>query len=251
MLIALLAALATDADLLRAQWYVAPVHEPVPAAAAHYLVGNESRHDLFAAAIADRGGAYLGVGGDQNYTLIAAQRAERAFILDLDPKIAALHRELGRRIVAAATPPALLAGLRDPADPPPAALADVWPALVRHLERTAERRHGGRPTTWLGDPVLYDIIRARWQAGAVELVVGDLAGDTAMASIAAAAGSRGLRFAAVYLSNAEETIAARARLAANLRRLPRAPGAVVLRTSSGGQAQDGLWSYQLTPLADV
>lgn len=247
-----LLALALLADL-RAQWFTDPVDEPLPDAAAHYLVGNESRHDLFAAAIADRGGAYLGVGGDQNYTLIAVAGAELAFLLDRDPAIAALHRELGRRIVAALDPEALLRGLSDPADPPPAALARSWPALVVHLRRVAARARDGRPTTWLSDPVLYARLRERWRSGAIHVVVGDLAGDVAMPTIAAAAASRGRAFAVVYLSNAEEAIAEPARLAANLRALPRSGGAVLLRTSGRPDvpAADGLWSYEVAPLAAV
>lgn len=247
-----LALLAPPADL-RAQWFVEPVDEPLPAAAAHYLVGNEARHDVFFPAIADRGGAYLGVGGDQNYTLIAVAGSELAFLLDHDPLIAALHRELGRRIVAAADPAALLRALVDPADPPPPALARSWPALVAHLGRVAARRHDGRPTTWLSDPVLYARLRERWRGGAIRVVVGDLAGDLAMPTIAAAAASRGRPFAVVYLSNAEEGVAASDRLAANLRGLPRTAEAALLRTSGRPDvpALDGLWSYEVAPLAAV
>jgi hypothetical protein len=238
--------LAPPADL-RAQWFVDPADEPLPDAAAHFLVGNESRHDVFAAAIADRGGAYLGVGGDQNYTLIALAGSELAFLLDRDPMIAALHRELGRRLVAAADPDAFLRGLTDPPDP---ALARSWPALVVHLGRVAARLHDGRPTTWLSDPVLYTRLRERWRRGAVHVVVGDLAGDLAMPTIAAAAASRGRDFAVVYLSNAEEALAGSDRLPANLRALPRTDDAVLLRTSGRPDvpAIDGLWSYEVVPL---
>lgn len=244
---------AVGPGLLRAQWYVAPIDEVVPDAATHFLVSNEARHDLFGPAVAGRGGAYLGVGGDANYTLVAVSAAERAYILDHDAKVLALHRELGRRIVAAATPPVFLAGLRDPSRPPPAALADAWPAVVAHLGRSAAVRRLGRPTTWLGDPALYAVIRERWRSGAFELVLGDLAGEVAMPSIAAAAASRGLRFSAVYLSNAEETMHARDRLRDNLRGLPRAEGAVLLRTVADERepAADGLWSYQVQALGGL
>lgn len=238
---------------LRAQWYFAALDEPAPPVATHFLVSNEARHDRFAPALAGRGGAYLGVGGDANYTLIAVSGAERAYLLDHDAKVLALHRELGRRILAAATPAAFLSGLRDEADRPSVALADAWPAVVRHLERTAERRVRGLPTTWLGDPAMYAVIRDRWRRGAVELVLGDLAGEVALPSIAAAAASRGLRFAAVYLSNAEETLSARGRLLDNLRGLPRDERGVLLRTSSDERepAIDGLWSYRVQPLGDL
>lgn len=236
------------AAALRDHWYVAPVDEAVPEVAAHYLISNEARHDLFVGSPAPPGGAYLGVGSEQNYTLIGLLRPARAYLLDHDRRIGALHRELGRRIVAAPTPEALLAGLdAGPADPE---LAGIWPVLAEHLRRVRERPRRGLGPTWLGDPVLYDVVRARWLAGAVEVVLGDLAGDTAMPSIAAAAASRGLEFSAVYLSNAEEVAPAPERIAANLGALPRATGAVLLRTRAGGPepAADGLWSYHVAPL---
>lgn len=234
----------------QAQWLLAPLDEPVPEARAHYLISNEARHDLFAAAIADRGGAYLGVGADQNYTLLAVSRAERAYIIDHDRKILELHRELGRRIVAAASPQALLGGLLDPSDRPPAALVEVWPVLAQHLGRVAARRHDGRATTWLGDPALYTYVRDRWRYGEIHLVQGDLVGATSMPSIVAAASARNLRFSVVYLSNVEDTLTAPERLAAHLRALPRAADAVVLRTVGGGPepAADGLWSYEVQPI---
>lgn len=242
-------AAAPAAAALRSHWFAPPVDEAVPEVAAHYLISNEARHDLFAAgSSAPRGGAYLGVGSEQNYTLIGLLRPERAYLLDHDRRIGALHRELGRRIAASPTPEALLAGLdAGPADPE---LAGVWPALAGHLRRVRERPRRGLGPTWLGDPVLYDVVRARWLAGAVEVVLGDLAGDTAMPSIAAAAASRGLEFSALYLSNAEEVAPAPERIAANLAALPRAAGAVLLRTRAGGPepAADGLWSYHVAPL---
>ena len=65
------------------QWRSEPVDEQVPPPRAHFLVGNETRHDLFAPVITGRGGAYLGVGGDQNYTLVAVSRASLVFLATL------------------------------------------------------------------------------------------------------------------------------------------------------------------------
>ena len=42
----------------------------------HYLWSNERRHDLFFADIAELGGGYLGVGGDQNYTIAARMQGK-------------------------------------------------------------------------------------------------------------------------------------------------------------------------------
>lgn len=229
------------------------IDEPLATPAAHFLIGNEARHDLFAGALEGRGGAFLGVGGEQCYTLAALADAERVYLLDRDPWIVALHRELGRRIVEAPTPADLLEALDEPVDSPASELVDAWPAFSEHLRRVAARRVDGRATTWLGDRTLYDRIRGRWREGAVVPVAGDLTGNAAMASIARDAAARDLRFTTVYLSNAEESLPSLVVLAANLGALPRRSSAIVLRTffREPLPAADGLWSYQIQALDDL
>lgn len=226
-------------------WCPTPIDEPLPRPIRHYLIGNESGHDLFAPWIAGRGGAYLGVGSEQNYTMIGIAAPTIAFLLDRDPAVIALHRELGRRIAAAEAPARLLVGL---AAAPEGELADAWPALTRHLQQVARR-----PSTWLSDPVLYARVRQLWLANNIFAVIGDLAGATAMASIASSAGARRARFTVVYLSNAEEAIPDRQALIGNLTALPRAPGALILRTyyREGVPAADGLWSYQVQRISEL
>lgn len=248
---------APDGPSAQGQWLDVTLDEPLPPPAAHYLVGNESRHDLFAGALAGRGGAYLGVGGEQNYTLAAMAEASWIFVIDRDPRIAALHRELGRRIVGAKDAAALLAGLEREAPAEP--LRAAWPAIVRHLRRVATPSARAYVRTWLSDPVLFDRVRQTWLLGHVEAVVGDLAGELSMASIARAAAARSLRFTVIYLSNVEEGLAGMGALIENLRRLPRAGDAVIVRTfflpdeRGDGRfaAADGLWSYQTQSAEDL
>lgn len=214
------------------------VAETVAVPERRFAVGNEARHDLFAPILAGRGGGFVCVGGDHCYTLLALAEADWAVLLDHDPRVVALHHELGRRVADDAS--ALLAGLdTPPADPE---LAARWQQICEHLRRVA-----GRESTWLGDPSLYTRVRSRWQAGAVIPLLGDLAGDIALSSIAANARARGIEFTAVYLSNAEETITDRGRLRRNLAALPRSPDGVLLRTFflPDWPAADGLWSYQI------
>ena len=39
----------------------------------HYVISNEDRHDLWLKTVQGKGGAYLGVGTDQNYVLAGWQ----------------------------------------------------------------------------------------------------------------------------------------------------------------------------------
>lgn len=219
------------------------VAEDLPAPQRRFIVGNEARHDLFARTLADRGGALMCVGGDHCYTLLALASADVTVLVDHDPRVIALHHELGRRL-GAADPPALLADLTNP---PAASLTESWPTITEHLRRVA-----ARDSTWLSDPVLYARLRERWRTGAVHPVVGDLVGDRTLASIAAFARARDLEFTAIYLSNAEETLQGRGRLRGNLANLPHTADCVLLRTFylPDWPAADGLWSYQVHSLAD-
>lgn len=217
--------------------------EELPAPTRRFLVGNEGRHELFAPALAGRGGALLCVGGDHCYTLAALAGAERLYVVDHDRRVVDLHAELAGRIAAADSPAALLAGLsRAPAGD----LARRWAIVADHLRGVAGRRR-----SWLADAELYARVRGLWAEGRVEAVVGDVAGARAMPSIARAARARGLVFTAVYLSNVEETLADRAGLRRNLEALPRSPDAALLRTffDAAVPAADGLWSYQVEALA--
>ncbi|MBK7826435.1 hypothetical protein [Nannocystis sp.] len=213
------------------------VDEALPAPARRFLVGNETAHDLFARELAGRRGALLGVGGDACYTLMALADSERAYLLDHDPQVVALHRALGPRIAATPDPEQFLAALTTPPNPE---LAASWPAITAHLRRVAARPH-----TWLSDPGLYARVHRLWQTGAVSPVLGDLGGALAMPTIAAHAAHAGLTFTVVYLSNVEESLPDRRRLDENLAALPRDPDALVLRTlhRPDWPAAD-LWSYQ-------
>lgn len=210
------------------------VDEALPAPARRFLIGNETAHALFARELAGRRGAFLGVGGDACYTLMALADSERAYLLDHDPQVVALHRALGPRIAATPDPEQFLTALTAPPGPE---LAASWPAVTAHLRRVAARPH-----TWLSDPELYARVHRLWQTGAVSPVLGDLGGTRAMPTIAAHAG---LPFTVVYLSNVEETLTDRHRLDENLAALPRDPNALLLRTlhRPDWPAAD-LWSYQ-------
>ena len=48
----------------------------------HFLIGNERCHEVLYEHIAGLGGSYVGVGSDQNYSLMAAARAQPRFGLN-------------------------------------------------------------------------------------------------------------------------------------------------------------------------
>lgn len=239
----------------------------------HFTVSNEYRHDLWFPLITGLGGAYVGVGSDQNYTLIAAARSEVAFLLDLDREVIDLHRIYAALIAAAPDPAAFLALFEDGAHEAAraaiaAGLADDTrelrsraltffvgrrASLRLYLQRVREEQTG----TWLAEPAAYTYVREMFAAGRIRVLQGNLTGRTTMADIAAASRALALPIAVLYLSNAEDYLFYTDRFAANVTALPSSPESVLLRTihdrfpdwNSCGEG-DARWNYQAQALPD-
>ena len=238
----------------------------------HYVKSNEVRHDVWFPYVRDRGGAYLGVGSDQNYTLAGAARSELMFLSDIDRSVVDLHRVYEVLIEASETPELLLGrfeedqaatsrGLLETAfaglpEPERRRLLRLYGAaretVLIHLRHVIKRKQGETPTTWLADPAMYAHIRALFLADRVRAMGGDLTGSNSLQTAAAAARELGVSFAVIYFSNAEEYFDYSASFVANIEAFPLAEGAVLLRTIYNKQwvHADQLWAYQVQPLAD-
>jgi hypothetical protein len=58
----------------------------------HFYVSVEYHHDLWFPYIKGLGGAYIGIGADQNYTMAAISNAKVVFLMDYDRNIIYLHQ---------------------------------------------------------------------------------------------------------------------------------------------------------------
>ena len=245
----------------------------------HFTVSNEYRHDLWFPYLRGLGGVYVGVASDQNYTLMAVAGSEIGYLIDLDRQVVHLHRVymaliaasedpevfLGRfgggAAVRAETQALLVAGLSDLSERDrAAALAFVdenREALRDYLTTVRNTKRGEQGVTWLADPTLYQYMRRMVAGGRLRPINGNLAGKTAMATIAAGARALGQSVKLLYLSNAEEYLYYTPDFVANVRALPAEPTSVVLRTihdrfegwESCGEG-DRRWNYQVQPLMD-
>jgi len=238
----------------------------------HYVKSNEVRHDVWFPYLRGKGGAYLGVGSDQNYTVAAAARSELIFLSDIDRSVVDLHRVYEVLIEASDTPELLLGRFEESAAAASRALLEAAFAdlpeperrrIVRlysaaretvliHLRHVIKRKQGEVASTWLSDPAMYEHIRALFQADRVRAMGGDLTGTSSLQTAAAAARELGVPFAVIYLSNAEEYFDYTRQFIANFEAFPLAEGAVLLRTIYNKQwvHADQLWAYQVQPLAD-
>lgn len=233
---------ALDAQLLRA-----PHDEAPHSVRRHYLWSNERRHDLFYPSLAGLGGAYMGVGGDQNYTLAAAATADVLWLIDLDQAVVYLHR-LYAALLPVALRPGELVALFDkrhrsevhaavaaayPDGEEQRAVLQVYHAyrdlLYRHLQSELHRSHGPRGT-WLSDLRKYQHMQRLARAGRIISRLGDLTGPSTLHEIADTARRAGVPIHAIYLSNAESWFSYGPAFRSNLSGLPFDERSVILRT---------------------
>lgn len=227
-----------------------PADEPPHNVRRHYMWSNERRHDLFFADLTGLGGGYLGVGGDQNYTMAAAAQTQVLWLVDLDAAVVRMHRLYAALLAAAGTPTEFVA-LLDPARQPAVerAVAAYYPQLgeaersqilaiyhtyrddlSQHLRKCIEYRWAGRAVTWLGDPTFYEHIRKLAVARLIVPRLGDLTGPSTMQEIAQAARAAGVPLRVLYLSNAESWFHYGREFRRNLDAQPFDDRSLVLRT---------------------
>lgn len=218
--------------------------EGTPSPSEHYPVSNEWRHDLWFDALRDAGGAFVGVGTDQCYTLAAIQNAEIAWLVDFDPLVPVVHRMYGVLVRASATPAELVARFAEENEEATAALlegagADATvvatyrrfrPRFARYLSRVARLEREGVRASWLSDTVLYDRVRALFAGGRIIARNGDVTGERTLRAVGAAASALGVTVRALYFSNAEQFFRYTDAFQANVRSLPTDARSLVLRT---------------------
>jgi hypothetical protein len=264
--LAVAVAIAPSAVRAQPQWQNVP-DEAVERALDHFPESNEHRHDLFFAEVAGRGGAYLGVGSDQSYSIAAAQGADTIVLVDYDPVVTRIHRAL-TALMARCEEAACLMRALEPAQEEAsarairAALGGGWeaerthrtflehrPLLRRNLARQRER------DTWIGRPDWYARLHHLAREGRIVARIADLRGPRAMPQIAREARRGGLVFSVIYLSNAEEYLEYEGGFADNLAALPSHPSTIVLRTLRDRRLSrapgDRAWHYDVQPLADL
>ena len=201
-------------------------HDPRPRQiikGTHYWISNEGHHEYWYETLKDRGGAYVGVGSEQNYTLAGWARSEVIILMDFDQAIADLHEAFGVAFRHAETPDAfyalwkekdaaqlkalITAHFKDDATQRERTLKAVDRAhrLVRY--RFAELRRvypKHKLPHYLTDADTYAHLRALWRGGRVVVRRGDLLADRTMLDASKALGELKVPVRVLYTSNAEQ-----------------------------------------------
>lgn len=225
----------------------APPSERAGTVRRHYLWSNEGRHDLFFPDIQGLQGAYVGVGGDQNYTLAAIAESQVLWLVDLDAAVVHTHL-MYRALVSAAPTPAALCAFFSRASVPRAdaaitqhitdekqrrAVLETYHAyrdlFARHLAHESAPKPASR-RTWLSDPAMYQHIRNLALARRIVPRLGNLLGNQTLRGVAQAAQTAHIPVRVVYLSNAESWFQYASPFRRNFSELPFDDRSVVLRT---------------------
>ncbi|MGB1698412.1 MAG: hypothetical protein ACPHRO_00570 [Nannocystaceae bacterium] len=256
----------------RQEIFVSGAEDTLPATELHYVKSNEVRHDVWFPYIKGRTGAYLGVGSDQNYTLIGFSDVELVFLMDIDERVVNLHRVYSVFIKESESPEALLERwspeskeassqlLREAFADLPVARRKAIVSGYRSARETVYRHlrlvHGRKRdvgTTWLSNPRAYQRVRSLYLAGRVRMMLGDVTGAVSMASVVDILRRLEVPVGVVYLSNAEEFIPYNPNFVTHMSGLLSHDDSVLLRTLSGKgwDHADRMWNYQVQPLRDL
>jgi hypothetical protein len=230
-----------------------------------YVRSNETELQLFAPHVTGLGQGYVGVGADQNYTLMAMAGTAFGWMMDYDPWVARLHKVYQAVVIESATADDLIA-LWPQKDKVLAALRKHFPDateqaevielyqkfvswLKPYLGWSWKRKRLGQGTTWLSNPGYYQHIRRLFQEGRIQALPGDLHGVVVLRAIGAAARRLGLAIRIVYLSNAEMYLPYSKSFIATMQSLPVDERSVLVRTVRGGgyPMLGDNWHYNVQP----
>ena len=251
------------------QAFLSPAEDPAPEVRLderHYVHSNERKHYLYFPYMDCDGGGYVGVGSDQNLTLLARCRAGFAWILDYDEVIVLLHAVHRVLVVESPTPDAFVDRWREEnAGKTLALIAEKESAnprlndikwiyrkhrqnLLQHFEIRRQQTYRGEPVTWLSSEEDYAYVRGMYVTGRIRPLLGDVLAGGAVTGIGRAARDLGIVVRALYLTNVEELVRWEVPFKESMRSLPMDERSVVLRTLSGVNDYpdaDSRWHYNV------
>jgi len=235
----------------------------------HYWISNEVNQQIWYDHVVDKGGAYLGVGTDQNYLLAGWAKSDLIVVVDFDIYIVDLHRVYQLFFEEAETHEDFLMRWSPEREEEGLALIDeryaeredydrvrkaykiarqlVW-ARLRNVKKAYDKRGIG---TFISDQEQYDHIRTLAKSGRIFAVRGDFTANETMVGVQKAMKDSDLDFHVVYLSNVEQYIDYGPEFRRNLGLLPVSDDGVIVRTLGWGAfgfAEGEEYHYNVQPL---
>ena len=233
----------------------------------NHVVPNEERYHVVLPYLTNRGGGYVGVASDQNYTFVVEAKSEYAWFMDYDVVIVHLHQVARAAFLASDTREDFVAWYApDAGDKMEKLLDETYPGnpdlefykshyqmfsgkLFRHYNRQMAPDETWGDRGWLRTEDNYVWIRDLWRTGRARTVKGNMLGDKAMKDIGAAAGKLGVPIRIYYTSNAPSAWGSEMTpsYSANVRALPMDEQSIVLQVFGfkTGFGQTGYWHYNI------
>ena len=249
----------------------------------HYWVSNEHNHQVWKSYIDQIGGAFIGVGTDQNFLLAGWARPQLLILMDFDGMIPVLHEIYEYFFTISASPEdfvkrwhkhyatdstTLLKAYFDQQIQMKqvelklsASKAKRWvrsrmkvyktirALIYRRLQRVIKKYKKLKIKTFLNDQEQYDFIRALWAQGRVIYIRGDLTADLTMLDLAQVLKKMNLSLNVLYVSNAEQYFKITPQYRRNLLALPWGEKSALLRTMGwrilGFMNEDEKYHYNL------
>ncbi len=240
--------------------------ENIPAPDQFYYRTNERRHELLVPHLRGLGGALVGVGADQCYTLAVIARSSLIFAVDYDRRVPKVHAMYSVLVPASESVAALIARFEPGARRQTEALLregltgdESVDSIVRTYSRTRQDLHAyllrvqRRNASWLSDEESYAYVRALFQSGRVIARTGDVTGEETLRRVGATARELGVPVRMVYFSNAEQFFRYSGDFVTNMQALPVDDRSVVVRTfrhRSIPNAERDNWHYLVHEFAD-
>jgi hypothetical protein len=246
-------------------------NEGTPPPRQHYFRSNEWYQNLLVQPLSGRGGAYVGVGSDQNYTMAAIAGSELLIMIDYDPRIRWVHRIYDVLVRASETPDDLVSRFAEENTERSSALIETAvqsdpeaAEITKHFKKSRKLWHaylqrvrgdkGKLPvTSWLSVPEYYKHMRGLFNAGRVIARNGDMTAERTVRAAGAAAKELKLPVRIIYFSNAEQFFPYSDSFQANMRALPTDERSVVVRTIHHGKipnAGPNDWHYVVHEMPD-
>lgn len=231
-----------------------------------YVKSNEPRQHLFAPYVKNLGGGYVGVGIDQNYSLVALARSQWVWLFDYDPTVTRLHYVLRALILRSDSVDDFIAKLAPENKKASLAILDeeyrgqkerrayrevfrvYRSALYKHYQKERVPAGDEGEYGWLRHEEQYRYIRALYQQGRILLRKGDMLAKRCLKDIGDAARALGVPVRIYYPSNAPELWPWSRQYKKNVLNLPFDEQSIVVQTTSGLNrrlGQKGYWHYNV------
>lgn len=241
-----------------------PVDPPPPKLASntHYMISNEDRPQVFRDVAKDRGGAYVGVGSEQNWILASWARAEFMFLMDFDDWVVDINEVHGLVIQHAKTPDEVVdAWSPSKSDQVKGWIKEATPDAAAQEKRLKVFDKGRAQVyyrlTWLknrppkqqmpffaNDQAELDHVKKLWSNKRVKIIRGDLTAGGTLKTFGDVCKKAGWTVRVLYMSNAEFYFDyAAGSFKDNLKNLPYDDRSVVLHTQPENRT-DYLYVYQ-------